>query len=269
MNAPGTSGPSALTGHQPEHGGTGPVTSPAVSRPAPAGRSGPIPAPTPAPAPPPSPDGRGSWRGPVGARMRILRRVLLAGCRPVLGEDVSWDPATVLDLKVLRFGPDAYLGVADAACGSLASVLGCAGGACDPPAGFDIPGQGSSQFLGVAGAQVDLVVRAVQAEKDGTFCFAAVEVSMKKVCIFWAMPLSIPAGSLFFVQIIRHIKCACRIDPDAGIALVYFLVPEFIAAGFGGLVKRFRVAELCRSGALLSRDLRSAGCLCREGALSA
>jgi hypothetical protein len=45
------------------------------------------------------------------------------------------------------------------------------GRAGDLPAGIEIAGQGGPQFLGVVCTQVDLVVRAVQPEKDCAFCF--------------------------------------------------------------------------------------------------
>jgi hypothetical protein len=67
---------------------------------------------------------------------------LRACCPLVLGEDVGRGPAAVFDLQAVRFGPGAYVSVGGAQCGSLAPVVGCAGGAGDPPAGFDIPGQG-------------------------------------------------------------------------------------------------------------------------------
>ena len=54
-----------------------------------------------------------------GDREPTQVKFLLADCRLVPGEDVGRDPAALFDLKPLRFGPGAYLGVADAALGSL------------------------------------------------------------------------------------------------------------------------------------------------------
>jgi hypothetical protein len=78
----------------------------------------------------------------------------------------------------MRFGPDACLRVADAIRRYLASAPGGGGG--DLPAGVDIAGQGRPQFLGVAGIQVNLVLRAIQPEDDSSLCFATVEVVDKE-----------------------------------------------------------------------------------------
>jgi hypothetical protein len=45
------------------------------------------------------------YRAQRGALLQVA--VLLAGCHLVLGDDISRDPATVLDFKPVRFGPGA------------------------------------------------------------------------------------------------------------------------------------------------------------------
>jgi hypothetical protein len=74
--------------------------------------------------------------GPRGSA--FSRAGVLAACgSPVPGEDAGRDAAALFDLKPLRFDPGAYLGVADAARGSLASALACPPGSTGHPPGPD------------------------------------------------------------------------------------------------------------------------------------
>jgi len=50
------------------------------------------------------------------------------------------------------------------------------GSAAGPPGGTCVAGQGIPQLLGVPGVQADLVLRAVQAETDGSVGGTAVKV---------------------------------------------------------------------------------------------
>jgi len=84
------------------------------------------------------------------------------------GGQVAGDPASVGDLDALRPRPfPDLLGVGGGAggCGPAAATRRRAGP--DPSAGFEVAGEHLAQRLGVAGAQVDGVAAAVQAEPDG------------------------------------------------------------------------------------------------------
>ena len=145
--------------------------------------------------------------GPAGLLPQVA--VLLAG-RLVLGDDLGRDPAALFDLKPLRLGPGAHLGVTDAAAGGLAPGLPCPpGGAGDPAARLDVAGQGRPQLLSVLGAQVDLVVRSVQPEKDRAFRLTAVDVIDEERLNFWAIPVSVL--DFFRYLIVRHVSFTRRI----------------------------------------------------------
>ncbi len=89
-------------------------------------------------------------------------------------------------------------------------MLGCPPGrAGDPPAGVDIASQGLAQFLGVLGAQVNLVLRAVQSNTDRSFCLAAIKVVDEEGLYFLGTLVSVLAG--FRYLIVRHMSLACGI----------------------------------------------------------
>src|SRR5271165_4605557 len=152
-------------------------------------------------------------RGPPGARDLAGPGAagLLVTCScPVLGEDVSRNPAAFFDLKPLCLSPGAYLGVADAARGSLAPVLAWPPGrAGNLPAGVGIAGQGCPQFLGVLGTQVNLVLLAVQPETDRVFCFAAIKVVDEEGLYF--LGHACLRSCRFRYPIVRHMSLACGI----------------------------------------------------------
>jgi hypothetical protein len=102
---------------------------------------------------------------------------LLAGCRLELHDEFSGYPAAVLHFNALGLGPLAYLGGVQPACRSLArAARRPPGSAADPPGSAHVAGQSIPQILGMPGVQVDLVLRAVQAETDGSFGGTAVKV---------------------------------------------------------------------------------------------
>src|ERR1039457_3156981 len=110
----------------------------------------------------------------------------------------------------MRLGPAACLRVADAIRRSLASALACApGGAGDLPAGVDIAGQGRPQFLGVAGIQVNLVLRAIQSEDDSSLRFAAVEV-VNKEGLYFLRHACLRSCPLSWRSIAQHMSSVCR-----------------------------------------------------------
>jgi hypothetical protein len=102
---------------------------------------------------------------------------LLAGCRLELHDQSSGYPAAILHLNTLSLGPLAYLGGVQPACRSPAGTAGRPpGNAAGPPGSTHVACQGIPQLLGMPGFQVDLVLRAVQAETDGSLGGTAVKV---------------------------------------------------------------------------------------------
>jgi hypothetical protein len=92
------------------------------------------------------------------------------GLRPhgrlVLFDDAGRNPAAVLDLDALALGPLADLGSVDgvAAAPAPGCTPGCAAG---PPGVREVDFQRLAELVAVRSAEVDFVVRAVQAEADG------------------------------------------------------------------------------------------------------
>ena len=89
------------------------------------------------------------------------------------------DPAAVGDLVAILLGPGPDLRgvwVTTGGAGPSAAGATAAGGL---PAGLREGMQCLTQFLGVGGGEVDLVVLAVEAELDGVFGGAAVEVVLE------------------------------------------------------------------------------------------
>ena len=123
----------------------------------------------------------------------------------------------------MRFGPDACLRVADAIRRYLASAPGGAG---DLPAGVDIAGQGRPQFLGVAGIQVNLVLRAIQPEKNCALCFATVEV-VDKEGLYFLRYACLRSCSLSWRSIAQHMSSACTIGYRPGRGMSHGLALKF------------------------------------------
>src|SRR4029077_3120934 len=102
---------------------------------------------------------------------------LPSGRRLKPGHHLRGDPPAVFDLNVLSPGPLADISGVQAARRRAASAAGR-----PPPIGSRPPGrtrilrQCVPQGQGMLGAQVDLVLRAVQSEADGTLSFAAIDV---------------------------------------------------------------------------------------------
>jgi hypothetical protein len=113
-------------------------------------------------------------------RWRACRAVpctLLARRRLKLHDQSSRHPAAILHFNALGLGPLAYLGCVQPVCRSTArAARRPPGSAADPPGSTHVAGQGIPQLPGMPGVQVDLVLRAVQAETDGSFGGTAVEV---------------------------------------------------------------------------------------------
>src|SRR5215475_4510189 len=105
----------------------------------------------------------------------------MAGGGPELDHQVSGHPAAVFHLDALGPGPLADLGGVQAARRPAADPGWLAGAAADPAGRLDVPGQRIPQFLSVPGAQVDLILGAIQPEADGILGGAAVEVIDEQV----------------------------------------------------------------------------------------
>ena len=102
---------------------------------------------------------------------------LLAGCRLKLHDQFSGYPTAILHFNALSLGPLAHLGGVQPARRSPArAARGPPGRAAGPPGSAHVAGQGIPQLLGMPGVQVDLAVRAVQAETDGFLGGTAVKV---------------------------------------------------------------------------------------------
>ena len=102
---------------------------------------------------------------------------LLAGCRLELHDQFSGYPTAILHFNALSLGPLAHLsGVQPARRSAAHAARRPPGSAAGPPGSTDVAGQGIPQLLGMLCVQVDLVVRAVQAETDGSFGGTAVKV---------------------------------------------------------------------------------------------
>src|SRR6516162_6654925 len=95
---------------------------------------------------------------------------LLAGCRLKLHDQFSGYTAAILHFNALGLGPLAYLGGVQPACRPPARA------ARRPPGSTHVAGQRIAQLPGMPGVQVDLILRAVQAETDGSLGGTAVMV---------------------------------------------------------------------------------------------
>ena len=102
---------------------------------------------------------------------------LLARCRFELHDQFGGYPAAILHFNALGLGPLAYLGGVQPARRSPArAARQPPASAADPPGSTCVAGQGIPQLLGMPGVQVDLVLRAVQAETDGSLGGTGVKV---------------------------------------------------------------------------------------------
>src|SRR5689334_18556084 len=102
---------------------------------------------------------------------------LLAGCRLELHDELSGYPTAILHFNALGLGPLAYLGGVQSARRSPArGARRPPGSAAGPPSSTHVARQGIPQLLGMLGVQVDLVLRAVQAETDGSLGGTAVKI---------------------------------------------------------------------------------------------
>ena len=120
---------------------------------------------------------------PVGSRLRSVDedgwyiRVLLPGGGLEFGDQLGWHSAAILYLDALCLGPLTDLGGVQPARRSPTPCSRCpTGTAADPPRGADIAGQRVAERLGVFLVQVDLVLRTVDPEPDGSFGGTAVKV---------------------------------------------------------------------------------------------
>src|SRR5690349_3490855 len=110
-------------------------------------------------------------------RITLSECTLLAGCRLKLHDQFSGYPAAIRHFNALSLGPLAYLGWVQPACRSTArATRRPPGSAAGPPGSTHVAGQGIPQLLGILGVQVDLVLRAVQAETDRSFGGTAIKV---------------------------------------------------------------------------------------------
>ncbi len=102
---------------------------------------------------------------------------LLSGSCLESGLKLSRHPSAVFHLDALRLGPLPDLSRVQRAYRRPASSPGRppATAAC-PPGGAHVARQRASQLLGMPGAQIDLVLRAVQPEADGAVCLTAIKV---------------------------------------------------------------------------------------------
>jgi len=101
--------------------------------------------------------------------------LLRSGCRLVFRDEVGRHPTAVLDVVAVPLGPFADLGGVDG--GSAAEAAWrAAGGAAYLAAVLDVLPERLAQLIGVLAAEVNLVVRAVQAEPDRAVRRAAVDV---------------------------------------------------------------------------------------------
>src|SRR5689334_1820463 len=104
-------------------------------------------------------------------------RTLLSGGGLEPGHHLGWHASAVLHVDALRLGPLAHLsGIQSARRCPAAAPGGPPGAASCPPGGIDIARQCVPQCLGMIGVQVDLILRAVELEADGTLSRTAIKI---------------------------------------------------------------------------------------------
>ena len=108
---------------------------------------------------------------PAGGQLRAARSLKL-------DDQVGWYPAAVPHLDALRLGPLTNFGGSWPATRILPADSGAppAGRAADLPASRDVLRRGFPQLFRMSGAEVNLVVRAIQTKADSSFCFTAIDV---------------------------------------------------------------------------------------------
>src|SRR5437868_3061884 len=142
---------------------------------------------------------------------RAVPCTLLAGCRLELHDQFSGYPAAILHFNALGLGPLAYLGGVQSARRSPARAAGRPpGSAAGPPGSTCVAGQGIPQLLGMLGVQVDLVLRAVQAETDGSFGGTAVKVIDEQGLYLLSHGRSSPLTDLWRTSVCRSSRTSVQ-----------------------------------------------------------
>jgi hypothetical protein len=124
--------------------------------------------------------GEGNCRMRAAGQPHTCPGALLRGRCLELDDQLRWYPATVLDVNALRLRPVPDLGAVQPA--GTGTGTGPAPAPRRPPRTGSAPGgpnvarEGRTQLLDVPGAQVDLVLRAVQPEPDRALCLTAIDV---------------------------------------------------------------------------------------------
>ena len=130
---------------------------------------------------------------------------LLAGCLLELHDEFSGYPSAILHFNALGLGPPAYLGGVQSIRLRFASAAGWPPGAgAESAASGCIACQGVSQLPGMLGVQVDLVLRAVQAETDGSVGGTAVKVIDEQGLYLLSHGRSIPLADLWRTSALRR-----------------------------------------------------------------
>jgi hypothetical protein len=168
------------------------------------------------------------------------------------GYQLIWYPATVLYLDALCLCPLADLsGVQPAArlpASSAARPLGSCG---DPPGDPYVAGQRIAQFPGVLGVQVDLVLRAVQAEADGSLGGAAVKVVDEQGLYLLSHGRSIPlTADLWRTSV--DIQARQAYSRTGGISCHGHAPADAVPRETGVLLRRLAACRPARVGGLVS-----------------
>ena len=125
----------------------------------------------------------GHTRQQIPREVQATQRSFLLPCRCLkLHDQLGGYPPAVLDLDTLGLGPLPNRGgVGSVGTCSLppAAAWPPSSSARCPASGISVPRHRSPKRVSILGAQVDLVLRAVQAEAHGFLCLAAIEIIYK------------------------------------------------------------------------------------------